>query len=142
MDYATGDADVLAIHSDDGGATWSKPVRVNDDAEKNGKDQLMPAGAISPNGDLHVVFYDRRDDPGNKLLHVYWTVSEDGGETWARNARVTTAASDAKLSFHQTGVNFMGDYIGVASARDGEAWVAWADTREGRADVFVAKIAK
>jgi hypothetical protein len=36
----------------------------------------------------------------------------------------------------------MGDYIGIASARDGEAWAAWADTREGRADVFVAKIVK
>lgn len=142
MDYGTGDADVLAIHSDDGGATWSEPVRVNDDPTKNGKDQLFPAAAVAPDGTLHVVFYDRRDDPENRLLHVYHAASSDGGASFERNLRLTDRPTDAAKSFHQDGTNFIGDYIGVTAAIDDEAWAVWTDTREGRADAFVAKVAR
>ncbi|MGQ9799075.1 MAG: hypothetical protein ACUVRG_07255 [Ignavibacterium sp.] len=36
------DPNIVMIRSTDGGSTWSSPVRVNDDALNNGKDQYFP----------------------------------------------------------------------------------------------------
>jgi hypothetical protein len=41
IDERNGDPDVFLIYSRDGGATWSQPVRVNDDKVKNGKAQFL-----------------------------------------------------------------------------------------------------
>ena len=47
-DFRNGDVDVFAASSKDGGKTWSKPVRVNDDAAHNGKDQFFQWMAVDP----------------------------------------------------------------------------------------------
>lgn len=45
------------IRSTNGGTTWSTPVRVNNDALNNGKDQYYPWCAVDQsNGMLHIVF--------------------------------------------------------------------------------------
>lgn len=129
-------SDVLLVKSTDGGATWSAPVRVNDDAP--GKSNFMPALDIAPDGRVDVAFHDRRDDPANRLLTVYLASSSDGGATWA-NARVGEAQFDGNLGIHQGGFPFIGDYIGVASTLD-HAYPAWADTRTGRSEVFAALV--
>jgi len=60
IDERNGDPDVFVIASRDGGATWGSPVRVNDDAQGNGKAQLFTWMAVDPiDGAINVVFYDR-----------------------------------------------------------------------------------
>jgi hypothetical protein len=57
-DYATGFGNVLLTASYDDGATWSAPVRVNDNA--NPVDEFQPNLAAAPDGTVSVNFYDRR----------------------------------------------------------------------------------
>jgi hypothetical protein len=47
-------ADIAFVRSTDGGTTWSAPLRVNDDALNNGKDQFTPALSAGPDGTLHL----------------------------------------------------------------------------------------
>lgn len=57
-DYATGVVNVLLTASYDGGASWSAPVRVNDNTAA--VDEFQPNLAAGPDGTVSVAFYDRR----------------------------------------------------------------------------------
>jgi hypothetical protein len=62
-DFTSGQMDVKLVQSIDGGATWSSPVKVNDNAESTTlgyTDQFQPTIAAGPNGAVAVAFYDRR----------------------------------------------------------------------------------
>jgi hypothetical protein len=122
------DVDVLLRHSDDG-RTWSAPVRFNDDPRTpEPHDQIMPWIAVDPRGGVHVAWADRRNDPENRLLDIYYAYSADGGATFAPNVRVSERSFDGDLGHHQSGGPFIGDYIGL-SATEVSAVVFWADTR-------------
>src|SRR5262245_18816597 len=55
--------DIYVRHSDDSGATWSAPVRVNDDHSTNS--QFLPKISLDPiTGNIAVVWYDSRHDLG------------------------------------------------------------------------------
>jgi hypothetical protein len=129
-------ADVYGTRSTDGGVTWSAVFRVNDDAA--GKSNFFPAVSVAPNGRVDVAFYDRRDDPANKLLTTYLATSTDGGVTWV-NSRVGDTLFNGDLGYHQAGAPFIGDYIGVASTDD-HAYPLWADTRDGTSQVYVGLV--
>jgi hypothetical protein len=51
-----GGEDVFLRRSDDGGATWSGPVRSNDNAVSDGTDQYLPRVAVAPDGRVDVLF--------------------------------------------------------------------------------------
>ncbi len=74
-------ADVLFVQSTDGGATWSAPIRVNDDATTT--DQWMPTIVVSPAGDrLGVFYYSRQEDPANNnLFKRYGRIASISGGT-------------------------------------------------------------
>ncbi len=57
-DYSAGVGNVLLTASNDGGLTWSSPVRVNDNV--NPADEFQPGLASAPNSTISVSFYDRR----------------------------------------------------------------------------------
>jgi hypothetical protein len=131
-------ADILLVRSEDGGNTWSQPLQVNDDPENSTADQFFPFVDVSPLGDVHVVFYDKREDPDNYLIDVYYAHSTDGVE-FDPNWKITSNASDPQYSYHQSGSVFIGDYIGVDS-NENYAYAVWADTRKEEADAFTAII--
>lgn len=139
MDHSGDDAEVLMTVSRDGGATWTEPVRVHDDARDSGVDQFMPMVSVGPDGTVDVAWWDRRDDPDNHLFDLYYTYSLDGGRTWAENLRVSEVSSDEQYSHHQNGMIFLGDYNDIDSS-EGFAYPVWVDTRNGKADAFMAKI--
>ncbi|HET7276531.1 MAG TPA: sialidase family protein, partial [Dermatophilaceae bacterium] len=66
-DTTLGQADVKFTQSTDGGATWSAPALVNDNADAPGvpTDQFQPTVAAGPDGAVAVAFYDRRKACGN-----------------------------------------------------------------------------
>ena len=122
------DADVMFVRSMDGGQTWSRPpMRVNDD--RTSGIQFFPAIDVSPDGRIHLMWADTRDDPGIDLrYHIYYAVSEDNGESFSINSRVTDSASNPNFGF--PGGQFIGDYMGIA-ATDEDVYLVWPDTRLG-----------
>ena len=100
------DTDIFICYSDDNGDTWSKAIRVNDDAP--GKQQFFPWLALDQStGYLYTVFYDRRNHDGN-ATDVYMAYSEDGGASWT-NERISES------SFTPSASAFFGDYNNIAA---------------------------
>jgi hypothetical protein len=131
--------DVFVQHSTNGGVTWSAPLRVNDDKVGVVHDQFMPRLAVDQsNGSVSVVFYDTRDDAKNTKTNLYLTRSIDGGKTFAKNIKVTSAQSDEALS--NSDANGYGDYTGVA-AGGGLVLPFWTDGRTaGNEEVFFSAV--
>jgi hypothetical protein len=122
------DADTLLVKSTNGGATWSEPIRVNQDAIGNGKDQFQPALAVTESGQLNMMWFDRRNDPQNYYIDTYFARSSDAGQTWTET-RVTSMMWDPAINppISPSG-HFIGDYQGIV-ATDDAAIPFWQDTR-------------
>ncbi len=136
MDENDTDMDIFFMKSEDNGATWSEPIRLNDDPEHNGADQFHPWITVDETGVIHAIFYDRRLDDQNMLFDLFYTKSEDAGETWLPNERITTVSSDprdARLA------GLIGEYIGL-DAWQGEVQMVWTDVRNGNQDVFSGRM--
>ncbi|MGH3995167.1 MAG: sialidase family protein, partial [Pseudonocardiaceae bacterium] len=50
---------IQAIRSDDGGATWTRPMRVSDGSRRR---VIAPSPAVGPKGELYVLFLDVGED--------------------------------------------------------------------------------
>lgn len=99
------------MSSRDKGQTWSEPVRVNDDADVDGRDQFFTWMAVDPiDGSVNVAFYDRRDTTGTGTK-LTLARSIDGGETF-KNIPVEFPEFDCS----NPGL-FFGDYIGIDAIR-------------------------
>ena len=134
-DIRSGDADILASRSQDGGQTWTAPYRVNHDHFQNGKDQFQPELAVAPNGTYTCSWFDRRRDPANQLIDVDIAQSVDGGLTFGHNVRVThkswDPAIDAPLPEGKSDNTFIGDYQALAVDNQ-TVHPLWNDTQNGR----------
>ena len=140
-----GDEDVLIRRSSDGGAIWSEPVQVNDNAAGDGTAQYLPRLSVAPGGRVDVLFYDRRADPANTMTEVYLASSDDEGGTFT-NRQVSSVAFDSSVgpTFGPAYGTDFGTRLGLTSNDDG-TYAAWTDTRlgnqdTGRQDVFGATI--
>ena len=132
-DMRFGSPDVLLSFSDDRGASWSSPVRVNDDAVKNGADQFLPFVNVDGSGAVHLTFLDRRTDPGNLTFALYLATSTNGGLSFGPNIRISDAP-------HPPGsFGFVGDYNAPAIA-GGRIHPIWADGRFGDSEIFTASV--
>ncbi|HEV8360870.1 MAG TPA: hypothetical protein VGR28_10490 [Candidatus Thermoplasmatota archaeon] len=139
-DQRFGSPDIVVTNSTDNGHhPFGPAVRITDDPPGPNV-QFFPVLATGPDGCIHALWYDRRDDPGNYKNGVYYSRSCDGwGDVWSPNLKVADP-SDPAPSFHQDGQMFIGDYIGLTVGSDNVAHAVWTDTRNGRADVYTARI--
>ena len=118
-DYRNGDVDVFCSTSSDGGHTWADALRVNSDPLHNGADQFFHWLAVDPaTGDVDLILYDRRGDPGNKKATVTLARSADGGRSFVNYAWTEEAFDPGEV--------FLGDYTGIA-ALGGRVYGAWTE---------------
>lgn len=137
---------VYFVASRDGGASWSAPIRLNDDAGGAHSFQWFPMLSVAPNSRIDAVWYDTRNGSGPaayRYSQLYYSYSWDGGKTWSRNQAVTPAF-DSHLP--QTLVNGqmrpiakLGDYTQMVSDSNG-AHIAYAATYNGDQDIYYLKV--
>ncbi len=129
------DKDVYIIRSEDGGDTWSSPVRVNQDPAGLGKEHYLPWVTCDPvTGTLSVIFYDDRN-VSSAQCEVYCANSYDGGETWEDFKVSDVAFTPSPIPGLASG--YFGDYLGIA-ARNGKVYPVWTDNRTGTALTYVS----
>ncbi len=134
-DQRNGDPDILSVHSNDGGNTWtSVPVRLNDDGLSNGVGQDMSWAGFSTTGKYGVAWRDRRNTGGTSSspFEIFSTVSIDGGSTFKPNYKISSAPSPF------INIQKGNDFIGI-SLNDNFVFYDWCDLRTGNTEIFFNK---
>ncbi len=128
VNRATSGADISFTKSMDYGSTWSDmtTVSVTGSGAPAPRDQFFPWMDVDPEGNLHAIWFDNRQDPQNLLINTFQGDSTDGGQTWA-NRNISTQSWNPNLSFFGSGA-FIGDYNGFA-AGEGVMYPVWTDGR-------------
>lgn len=87
--------------------------------------QTDPAIAIDASGAIHIAWTDDRDG----IAHVYYTVSNDGGKTFAPEIRADDTADQ----------NFSQSNPALAVDAAGNVYTVWEDSRFGQTAIFSSK---
>jgi hypothetical protein len=131
----SGDYDIYAQRSTNGGSTWSAPVQVNTDP--GARHQIFPTIDVS-NHALHVGWYDFRNSvtAGNEALDVFYACTGCDGVSWpvfSHETRVTDVSHNGNcLLFGGGTAAFHGDYNELDARWTGsnhQVNIAWADNR-------------
>ncbi len=137
-DVAKDARDVVLSRSHDG-LHWTPRTVVNDDAPRY--DNAFAEVATDRRGDVHLVWYDHRNDAQNGILtDLYHARSRDGGRTFEPNEKVNDGPGiNWSLVPSRLAPN-MGDYIALTSDGD-NIYALWADGRLGTPDSWVMRVA-
>jgi hypothetical protein len=132
------DVDIKASNSTNGGQTWSPPIRVNNDAIGNGKQQDMVWAAYNQQGAIAAVWRDRRNDSGAGFWNVgydfYYAISNDNGATFGVNQLM----SNQFIPFDSILAGDGNDFLSAVYSGD-TLYTVWGDTRSGRLNIWFSK---
>jgi hypothetical protein len=121
---ASNGTDVMFARSANGGASFSSPVRINDDPVNQNKWHWFGTLSVAPNGRIDVVWFDTRNAANNTDSQLFYSYSIDGGMTWAPNGAISAAFTPFEGYPNQ---NKIGDYITIVSNNTGGS-VAYSAT--------------
>ncbi len=116
------DGDLLAWRSSDGGKTWSKPARVNDEA--GSAREGLHAMAAGADGTVFAAWLDLRD--GKTTL--YGAKSMDGGATWLDNVQIYKSPDGFICQCCHPSVMF---------GKGGEIYAMWRNWLGGSRDMYL-----
>jgi hypothetical protein len=125
--------------STDGGATWSPPVKINNQPSLN--DQFNQWLVVDEtNGGLAVIYYDTVGDPGRKKTDIWYQSSGNDGLNWTAPLKITTAMTDETTGGQDSG-NQYGDYNALSGIAN-SFFPSWTDRRVvgGKEEIWTAKI--
>ncbi len=100
-------ARIQVARSRDGGATWTTSTP-HETADANTVDRWHQWLAVGPDGTVHVIFYDTRNDPTRTSVDLYWSSSTDGAVSWSAPELMTSEISPSIGDTFQ-----FGDYNGL-----------------------------
>ena len=134
-------SDVYFSKSTDGGSTWSSARVLNDNTTNLTSDQYYPSITVSSTGRLIIMWWDRRNDSLNNKSDIYLTYSDDGGQTFATDIKVTSVSTEFSAVGSQNGGFGIGEYNAVVSTGT-YAIPVWADGRSnnGQLNLYAAFI--
>ncbi len=128
--------DVKFARSEDGGLTWSAPVRVNDDSSQTLAWQWFGTMSVAPNGRIDAIWNDTRNTGQANLSELYYAYSLDAGLTWSINVPASPVFNSHVGWPNQ---NKLGDYYHMIS--DNAAGnLAYAATFNNEQDVYFVRL--
>lgn len=127
--------DVMFAKSTDGGNTFQPPIRINTNSGTTAY-QWFGTMSVAPNGRIDVAWLDTRDAANVIDSVLYYSFSEDAGETWSKNT-VLSESFDPSVGYPQQ--DKMGDYFHMVSDND-YAHLSWCNTLNVGQDVYYTRI--
>ena len=125
--------DVLLSSSYNGGKTWNKAVRINNDSLSDSDSHLHPQLAVAPNGTLYVSYLTLYSS--NSFVDVYLTQSNNHGASFASSQKITSTSWNPS-----NGINgWAGDHEGLALGPT-KIYPIWNDTRAGHLEIYTAAL--
>jgi|GEM_PF-827454 len=94
---------VYHVSSSDGGQTWTSPFQIDSTLFYGG----MPSIAVDSAGNLHVAWHARATS--NDQFNIYYSRSEDGGQTWTAPVRLSYAVTGHDLLYPSIAVDPAGN---------------------------------
>ena len=133
LSESLGDLDVFLIESEDGGLSWSAPMRVNDDTMNNGVLQDMLWADYNLGGDLIVCWRDRRNGGQGFGVptEIFAAVKLNNSQSFSPNFVITDQVVPHDPILASPG----NDFLSVALSGD-TAHIVWSDVRSGVLNVF------
>ncbi len=131
--------DIFLRYSDDQGVTWSTARTVNDDLNTQNHHQWHPAVWVDKtSGRIFLKWMDTRDTPTSDSAYIYATYSDDGGDTFASNQRISTQKMRINCTTCGGGgtPRYQGDYDAIY-ALNNISLSMWTDFRNGQFGSFV-----
>jgi len=114
-DETPGNFEIYLKKSTDGGAAWTAAQRLT----WTEGDSELPALAVDPSGDLHLVWEENR----TTSYEIYYKRSTDGGVTWTKSNMITWTGG---WSYSPA----------VAADSLGNIHVVWSDDTPGHTDMY------
>jgi hypothetical protein len=140
---APGDrGDIYFTQSTNGGSSWTRPVKLNDDATT--ADQFFPTITVMPDGEhVFVTWYDRRNaaTPNGNIerFGVIGTI-DDETVTFGHNFDYSDAPFPESFGHDSASApDYMGDYD-QATSDNHFFYTSFVDTRRGNQDTLFVKI--
>ena len=122
--------DIFVMTSDDHGATWTSPLRVNDDGG-NASQFFSWLAVDQTTGDVGITWYDARNSgAANNSVEYFGAVSTNGANSFSSNFQISQGISRADFNFNPFEY---GDYTGLAFHR-GVLHPAWPDNSNSTND--------
>jgi hypothetical protein len=133
---------IQVARSDDGGASWTDPVRVSAPSRER---VVAPSPAVGPEGELYVLYLDIGEDrldyagahegmggpPYDGTFQLVLARSRDGGATWGESD------VNGPVSPIQRFLVFLPAFPSVAVDDSGRVYAAYHDDRLGDPDVWL-----
>jgi hypothetical protein len=143
-DYREGAARIYYVRSEDGGRTWSTPSgqRLDTATVPSGLHHIMPQMVVDQLGVFGCGYYEFGPKPEKMLIDVVLSLSADQGLTFGREVLTDQPwdpAIDAPWAHGDSGVTFIGDYMGLDASSQGFQPL-WTDTRTGIQELFTATV--
>lgn len=143
LSFTGADNPIVAARSDDGGSSWSTPVRVSPRSRARA---LAPAAGIGRDGQRYVLYLDLGDDRldyggahqgrGGEPYPGTWSLvlarSTDGGQTWQE-----TTVDGAVQPIQRINVFLPPTPVLAVDPGSGTLYATYADALEGDADVWL-----